>query len=503
VSVGAQAPPITGTESRSMLRGPLYISLALFALCLVLGAIWGGYLRIPGHVIGARFEIAAALLGVWLLGLIGFWAKRHKRFDPFEPPIWISLNIYFQIVMNVWLLQRDRVPWIPWLRSNYSTSMPLAVILFGITLTFFWSGYAVAYGRLARISSGKKTGDLAVKLSNTYILWFLIWVVEIYASLVGISSYLGSGISSSLSLINYYQFVLYLGSAVTAIIVIRHFKHPTTAGWIWLATIVVVQLILSLVVGSKGFATFFIWLIMCYYYSKRRLPKFFLVFAAAAVICFVPVVNSFRVALHGIDSGGGVSLMPRAKALSGVITAISHASFQNLFDSTRQTFETRQGDMLDVTASVLTLHPKKMPYVGEEMISDFFREVVPRVFWPGKPVERSRLDMISTVYCGTHAEYAFTSIGLPADAYRAGGWAFVIFFFFILGAFMAWLYVRGPFRGSLFGIVLYVTLLFNILVYDRSIKGILINLIQFGLLIWIITKWGLFRRADFWNSIHK
>jgi len=499
-----QTSPLPRTKSQIMPGGLLFASLALLASCLVLGAIWGGVLRLPrisGHLIGPSFEITAALLGIWLLGLGVFWAKKHRRFDPFEPPIWFSLNIYLQIVMNVWLLQRDRLPWIPWLRNNYSTMMPLANILFGVALTSLWSGYAVAYRGMAKNLSEKKTREPAAKLSNTYALWFLTWLIGIYAALGGASSYLGSGTAGLWT--NYFRFVTILGSAATAILVIRHFRRPTVASRLWLAMVIGVQIILSLIAGSKGFATFFIWLIMCYYYSKRKFPKFFFVFAAAAVVLLVPAVNSFRRALHAIDPGGGVLLAPRAKALSGALKGVSRSSFQNLFEDTERTFKNRQGEMLAITASVLTLHPKPMPYVGEKMIAGFFSQLVPRVFWPGKPVKQPEFLKIATVYTGARAEYAFAAIGLPADAYRAGGWAFVIIFFFILGAFMAWLYVRGPGRGTLFGVVLYITLIFYILTYDQDISTMLIHLIQFGLLTWLVLKWGLFRRLNSWNSAHK
>jgi len=223
--------------------------------------------------------------------------------------------------------------------------------------------------------------------------------------------------------------------------------------------------------------------------------------AGLLVVLLVPVVNRYREELHALNSGQGVSLASSIGALADVFLETISQPLQSSFDTTKTTFQYRQGGMLDLVASVLFIHPARMPFVGIEMVEAFGLQVIPRAFWPGKPLTRFPLLMITTLYGGAKTEYSFSSIGLVADAYRAGGWIIVVFFFFVFGAFIAWLYVQGPLSETLSGIVFYTTLLANIILYDKDISTLLINLIQFGPLIWIMIRWVLFSSPHKRNSV--
>jgi len=483
---------IQGTPERSKRRELLIAASFVFAITLVLLIAATQAVKLPPHAYGVWFDAACAGLGLWLTILIVAWIKKTGRFDPFELPVWFSINIYVQVVMNIWLLQRDRVSAIPWL-SNDTSMMPLAVLLFGVALTALWVGYALMYRRLTSRPRVKKAStEREVNVVNTYLVWLVTWLVSLYVSFSGISSYLGSGIGSNLGWLNYYRFVEIVGSAAMALLAIRHFRKPTLFGWVWLAVIIGAQVAQSLIAGSKIFALFLIWLAMYYFYARRRFPKIWVLIAGMLVVLLVPVVNGYREELHILDHGQGVSLEDRVTALKNVFTGTVVQPVQTSFASTRATFQYRQGGMLDLTASALYLHPDHLYFVGPEMAEAFVPQLVPRVFWPGKPLTRSPLLLITTVYGGAISEHSFSTLGLVADSYRAGGWVATVIFFLILGAFMAWLYVQGPVRDSLMGIVFYTTLLSYIILYDRDFSTLLVNLIQFGPLIWILIRWVLF-----------
>jgi hypothetical protein len=148
--------------------------------------------------------------------------------------------------------------------------------------------------------------------------------------------------------------------------------------------------------------------------------------------------------------------------------------------------------MLNIAASAMFLHPNLQPFVGLEMVEYFFPQLIPRVLFPFKSTERPSLYMITTTYGGAPSEYSFTAIGQFADSYRAGGWATVIIWFGVLGIFTAWLYLEGPGSGNLAGTVFYITVLTLILRYDFDTATILIQLIQFGILLWLIVMRGMF-----------
>lgn len=470
----------------------LFVFLFCVAAAVFLLAAGSELLSLPVHAYGVWFDLACAGLGVWLFILIVAWARRMRRFDPFELPVWFSINIYVQVVLNIWLLQRDRISPIPWLYNN-SAMLSLAVVLFGAALTAMWAGYAITYRWIAsRRATGNEAVERQVNVFNTSAIWLVTWLISLYVTYSGLGGYLGGSINADLGWLNYIRFIAIIGSAATALLAIRHFRNPTLGGWVWLALLIAAQITQSLIAGSKGFALFLVWLVMYYFYARGRLPKRWVLVAGLVVVLLVPVVNRYREELHILDHGGGVSLENRLTALKNVFGGTVLQPVQSSFETTRATFEYRQGGMLDLTASALYLHPDRLYFVGAEMAEAFIPQLIPRVFWPGKPLTRSPLLMITTVYGGARTEHSLSALGLAADAYRAGGWVTVAVMFVLLGAFMAWLYVRGPLSGSLVGIVLYTTLLSNVILYDRDFGTLLVNLIQFGPLIWIIVRWGMF-----------
>jgi hypothetical protein len=477
-------------------RRLLWLSITFLGLGVLVPVLLSmessGVLHLKVHAFGVGFEAAAASLGVWLAMLVVWWSRQRGKLDPFELPVWFSLNVYVQVVLNVWLLQRDRLPSIPWLGDNYSRSMPMAVILFGVSLTAMWLGYVWAFRRLGRGIQRLQPVARAMRVSNVVAIWFLSWAVTVFSTLSGISGYLVTGLGSSSNWLNYFYFVDIIRGAATAALVIHHFRHPTLVGWLWFLLVVMSEFSLSLVAGSKGFAMALIWLAMYVYYATGKLPKRWLALGFVTVVFLVPVVNNFRQSLQALDLGGGVGLEDRTQALGSVLARTVVQPLTSLFKTTTETFERRQGYMLDITASVMVLHPGKMPFVGIAMIDYFVPQLIPRVLWPSKPLERPSLYLITTTYGGAPSEYSFTEIGMAADSYRAGGWVFVVIWFFVLGVLAAWLYLRGPGRGGLAGTVFYVVMITQFLLYSGDVVHTLLRLIQFGPLLWAIIMFVMF-----------
>jgi len=467
-----------------------FLSVALFVLTVG----WGRrFLGLGTHSYGLGFEYAAVALGVWLGLLMLWWARRRGKFDLFEPPVWISFNVYGQVVLNVWLLQRARLPTISWVVDNLETIMPLAVLVIGVGLTALWAGYVLAFLRLAGKENRLQFPAGPMRLTNVKGIWVTGWIIGNVAVLTGISGYLGTGVGDSSTWLNYFYFVTIITTAATIALVIRHFRCPTMAGWCWVVLVVVSEIAARLVTGSKGFALTFLWLIMTVYYATGKLRMRWFAFLFFLVVVFVPVVNNYRTILHLVDPGEGVTLSARFEALETAIVESVAQPIGSSLESATETFEARQGTMLDITASVLTLHPERMPYVGEEMMKSFFSQLIPRVIWPGKPTERPQLLMITTTYLDAPTEYSFSEIGLIADCYRAGGWVFVVVFFLVLGGGFSWLYIQGPVSGNLAGIVFYVTVLTQLIRYENYIATTLISLIQFLPLIWVIIWLLMFK----------
>ena len=69
--------------------------------------------------------------------MILYFSRRTRQIDIFEFPIWLSLNAYFQVVFNIWILQRDTKFFSPWLQSGYRQIAPITILLIGVGITSF------------------------------------------------------------------------------------------------------------------------------------------------------------------------------------------------------------------------------------------------------------------------------------------------------------------------------------------------------------------------------
>ena len=440
-----------------------------------------------------RFELAAAGLGVWLGLLMYSWAQYRGKFDPFEPPNWISLNVYLQVVLNVWLLQRDHLPVAPWVYNRLEESTTLAVVLFFVSLTVLWIGYAWSYTRLARRPAFYQFKVGSMRVMATFTIWLVGWVVGVLATLAGIGSYLGVATVGGFAWENYIFFVYIIANAAKAALTIHIFRKPSLAGWLWFAFAMLSDVALSLVNGRKIFALTMLWTAMYIYYAREKLPKRWLMIGVGLVFLLVPVVNVYRQILLDINSGKGVEISNRAEVLIQTIGGVAQQPINDLINATSSTFQSRQGSLLDITASVVVLHPTEIPYIGQEMASWFGNQLIPRVLWPDKPVSRSPFLYITSMYTAAEWEYSFSTIGLFADSYRAGGWAAVVIWFWLVSMLLVLLYMQGPGNHNAAGTVFYISIITQIITYDQDVSTVLIRLVQFLPLLWIVIFRVMYR----------
>ena len=458
------------------------------SLIVVMAAARIGPFGLGNHTLGLGFEIASLALGVILTVTIIWWARQRGRFDPFEFPVWISLNVYLQIVLNVGLLQRNLTVYIAWLQDSYAAMYSLAVVLFGVGLLVMWFAYVRAYRRWKPEVERPHPDTRQVHLSSVRMIWGLGWIVNILSIASGNVGYLASG---STTWANYLAFISIIYTAATATLIIWHFRHPSIPGWIWFGAMAVTEVATSMIIGSRSFAFTLLMWAMCAYYARLKLPVRFLVVSGIVVIVLVPVVNDFRLALNYIsESGQGVSLTDRLEAFSSTFSETTKQPISSAFESTTDTFKNRQGSLLDVTASALYLHPHYIPFVGGQLAEYFIPQLVPRMLFPSKASGIPAVLSITQTYIGVGTSLA--AIGLFADSYRAGGWFFVVIWFSLFGVLGARVYSLGPAGNHFAGTVIYVTLLMHIMRYDGDITTTMLHLIQWGSLLWLVVMRVMF-----------
>jgi hypothetical protein len=466
----------------------LELSLLCIGLAVVLVVV--NAIDLPEHVLGFTFEINAAGLGIWLAILIVWWARKRGKLDPFELPVWFSLNAYGQAVLPNWLLRRNLIIGIPSLRANPGPKMVEAVWLFGFGLTCLWLGYVWTSRWLEKHPPRTQPVAGSIRAKVVLAVWFASWLLSIVSVVAGYNTYLGSRLTFVWT--NYLAFIQLIGWAAWSALLLHHFRQPTGLGWIWMTIALGSDVWLGLVSGTKKPVLTFFWLLMHTYYVRGKLSWRWMAFGLAGAILIIPSVNYIREDLHTVNTlGAGVEFENRLQIVSEAVQEAVHRPLTALTNETTDTVLKRQGELLQITASVLALHPGSMPFLGLDMLWDFFQQLIPRLVWTNKPVGLSALDDITGVYYGLPSTRS--AIGQFADSYRAGGWPFVALWFIGIGSLSAWIYRQGPGNGNIPWMVFYFLILSNIVTYDISLKTLLLRLIQMGPLVWIAITHMLYR----------
>jgi hypothetical protein len=240
-----------------------------------------------------------------------------------------------------------------------------------------------------------------------------------------------------------------------------------------------------MVVASRGFGVTLLVYALLALYAGRRVSIRMVAIFSISMILLVPVVNNFRLDLIHVESGQGVGLADRIEVLASTFSETIQQPVGNAFDATTETFKSRQGVLLDITASALYLHPEHLPFVGEQLLEYFVNQLIPRFLNPFKFVGTPDVLQIRNIYMG--AGPGLAAIGVFADSYRAGGWFFVIVWSVFFGVVGAWLYQQGPANNHFAGTVIYICLILHVWRYDGDMASTMLHLLQWGIPIWLVV----------------
>lgn len=463
------------------------------AAILVILVVIGKPLIPEVHSLGIGFQIAAPALGVWVALVIVWWTRRTGRFDPFELPVWFSVNAYVQTVLNLWLFQGDARPVSPWLKSNYGDMAVWSILLIGVGISALWLGYVWASRRLEHRPSIPQPITVSPRLLVVRIVWFGTFSITVLSVVGGARGYLPSQVMSQ----NLLLFVDQIGSLVTFILMLYHFGHPTRMGWMWLGFVCIAQVSLGLVVGTKGAVFIFLYVLIAAYYATKKLRWSWIVLGILLVLFVVPLVSVFRENLFqaGFSRDAGAGISERSSVLMESIPQVLSRPLASQWEQTRDVMTQRQGSLFEATAAVMVVHPRYIPYFGLDMLAQIIEQVVPRFLWPSKSIGTPRLYMNSSAYLGASAEYSFTAIGQFADAYRTGSWFFVVLWLGGIGVLSAWIYMNGPGLGHVPRTAFYMVMATTILTYSNDILITSVRSLQIMIPAWLIMEYLLVRRV--------
>ena len=139
---------------------------------------------------------------------------------------------------------------------------------------------------------------------------------------------------------------------------------------------------------------------------------------------------------------------------------------------------------------VMDRMPKMKPHDGGKALSEsLLSAIVPRIFWPDKPIAGGKANML--YYAGWRLTTMSTNIGPLGEAYGAFGVAGGIFFMGLLGLFIRWVYARS-FRVSekLPLVVLWIPVLFYQTTYSAETDTLQImnSLVKTAFFMWLLYK---------------
>ncbi len=487
-------------------RASLWVILVFFFAALILMIFLlgeNGIIDIKPHAFGLQFDLLCVLLTISLVIILIVYYLKRKKIDLFEFPVWFSLNIYIQVILNVWLLQRDFQFYSPWTVYNPEKIAVHTVLLVWGSLIIVWLAYFLGIRHIDHKTEPRIIDNPVPRLKLMGVVWFLTWLIDVYFTVTGAQGYLSS--QNNFTGGNYIFFVNLINDLLTFNLMINYFKTPTNLGKIWIIFACSSGLLIGLILGTKSAIFVFLYLVMSYFYAHNRLPKKFLIVGFVVLLFIVPIVTTFRINLFnsGYSRSSGASIVERIPVLQKTITDIFDHSIVDLVGQTQTNFETRQSSIFEVTAAFLVVHPKIQPFVFVDLLESIATTIIPRFIWPDKPTARPNIYNISTNYLGAKQELSFAASGQIADAYRIGGILFLIIWLVFIAWFTSILYKAGPAEGNIYGTGFYLLVITTIITYDDDVFSTLMRLLQFGIILFIMNKYVFFNHKSSLKNIAK
>lgn len=431
---------------------------------------------VPPHVIGRDFDIVCSAAAVGLTLLMLFWNRHEGTLDWTEPPVWISFWVFLNVVCPVWLMARREE--LQTTLLGLTVDMPQAVILICVGLLGLWAGHMI------QPSSRKWRRCFRVPIvERAAAVWVFGVLAMTFTTVAGIGRNPIAGELGMERWANYLQFAAALGVLARNVLLIHYLRERPHIGWRLVAASLLFDVSISVLAAKKGFVISLFMLAMCIHYGTRKIRLQHVIGAALITAFFVPVVNTSRV-LQALQPDA--QFEGRAAALGEAIQSVASREARELGEDLSATVVGRQGSLLTTTALVQAVHPSVSSYEGWNLAVEIGRSLVPRFLSPNKTIGASELYRATTRYWGAATEYSFTSIGQFADAYRAGGYAFLFGWFALTGWLLGKFYYRGDGGRDPVSSAWYVTVLFTVLYYEHDLTTCVVRLVQFCPLMWAL-----------------
>lgn len=399
------APPAAAST-----RAYWLLAAAISFVGAIAGALWGtGFL--------------ASFLGLTLFCICAYPAVRYvKRREGGVPAVPILCGAYaIQFALPVFL--GDRTLWLigGWKEVSYE-SLVMALVVANAAIAAF---LAISYSGVARRMVAALPA-LDLHLNRTRALAYCL-----------ITSFLGlfaSQVFALLSLDAQTQYgaiaKLLQNQVLVAIGILAWLTYGNRAAWLRVLyyTVVAGAAIAGAATGFLEAAVAPVGIMFaCQWLYRRRINVTLAVALVGAVLLLNPVKGEFREAVW-YSEAPGAEVSKVAKAMLWIETGIGYWS-DVLGGSVRGNEAVAQllsrTSMIDILALVYETTPESVPYLTGETYSYFAYSLVPRAFWPEKPVASAN-KTLAVEYGLTTSEGAERStfgVSLIGEGYANFGWA--------------------------------------------------------------------------------
>jgi hypothetical protein len=386
------------------------------------------------------------------------------------------------------------------------TSVLRALWLVAVGIVAWAIGYITGPGTPARrvagramLILGQRFGDEIRGPAVPWILYAVGTVARLEnVATSGVFGYVGN-VSSAVTTASSFGGILGavgqcapLGVTVAAM---RVFIDRKRYAWITLVILFAAEVAFGALSGFKGsFLASVIEVAVPLSVSRRRLPAVPLILGA---LTFLLVVIPFNQTYRTAARQGPVSLTPgqAVSAAPGILRDSMTGSGVTSALASSAGFVMQRIREIDSVAIIDQRTPQQIPYRSPlQLVEGPLADIVPRVLWPGKPLNLTGYQFSQEYFAVPPTEYTSTAETLVGSLYLYGGWLPLLVGMFLLGCGIRLLDDLMDVRTNRHGI-LFVVLVFPLLVMSENDWATVLSSIPPTVFVWLLAIAITFKRA--------
>jgi hypothetical protein len=475
--------PISNFILRREILKKFFLALMVLATVgLTTIVIWTPTIRLDSRTVYDMLTVLYFILGLFFIYRFSFSLRSYGSLDPFELPVWLTLTLFFFVILMGRRVFDDPSLLYHRLKGDYAIlNMALAGVLLGVVS--LWLGYAINLSRLLsgfwrRISLGRRQFEETPRffaILSIYGIGVLVRLVMIATRSYG---YLGKGGVETWGGLDQWIYYLNYGGPLMALAVLamQVFKgRMPPYGRVIFYLMLLSEVFFTYISGVKGPILTVIFIVVgCSIYSRKSIPWRPVILLVILFILLIPVNLLYRTSIVR----GSVNTSSIGDASQKMMQLFTKTWFSDSFAENLQSgvnlVRERQGSLLQNIALAMYYTPEIKPYLdGKSYRLLPFTLLVPRIIWPDKPQDTMG-HWFAIEYVGAPANSvgscAITPLG---DLYLNFGWPGIALGMFGLGIVYRFSYELVRTAGRESYLAIYLGLLFVATNYESSFTGLI------------------------------